>query len=75
MNEVNETDTGKDDGIEDMKVTAPQEIGSHDFKNKDWDQASRASYRTPKDLEQDGAAHLTKRRLAFFTGKTYLGNF
>ena len=79
--EAKKTDEGRkedkdvDDGIEDMDVAAPQEIGSNNFKNKDWDQASRASHRAPKDLEQEGAAHLTKRGLAFFTGKTFLSNF
>ena len=59
---------------EDMDVTAPQDIGSEQFQNKNWDQASRAASTTPNELEMEGAMHLTKRGLAFFTGKTYLSN-
>ena len=44
---------------------------SDNFRNKNWDQAARAAYRIPNDVEQQGATHLTKRGLAFFTGKTY----
>ena len=60
-----------------MKVTAPQEIGDGKFKNKNWDQASRAAGAAPNDVDIEGAMHLTKRGLAFFffTGKSYLSNF
>ena len=58
-----------------MDVTMPQEIGSAQFKNKNWDQAARAAYVAPKDLELEGAMQLTKRGLAFFTGRSYLSNF
>ena len=45
------------------------------FINKDWDQAARAAHRVPNELELEGVMHITKRRLAFFTGKPYLSNF
>ena len=67
----------EDEGVlEDMDaVTAPQEIGRAQFINKDWDQAARAAHRVPNELELEGVMHITKRRLAFFTGKPYLSNF
>ena len=68
-------DNDKDEGILDMETTEPQEISSDNFQNKNWDQASRAAHNIEKNVEMDGAMHLTKRGLAFFTGKTYLSNF
>ena len=67
--------TVEDEGVEEMETTEPQDIGSANFRNKNWDQASRAASRAPSDLEVDGAVQLTKRGLAFFTGKTFLSNF
>ena len=72
---IPEKEKEDDEGIEEMEVTAPQDIGDKDFVNKNWDQAARAAHDTHTDLEQNGAVHLTKRGLAFFTGKTFLSNF
>ena len=63
----------KDDGIEDMEVFPPQD--SNTFSNKNWDQAAKAAHKPPSDVEMQGASHLTKRGLAFFTGKIFLSNF
>ena len=60
---------------EDMDVVQPQDISEPQFKNRNWDQAARAAYKAPRDVEQEGAAHLTKRGLAFYTGKSFLSNF
>ena len=62
--------------VEDMDaVMAPQEIGRAQFIKKNWDQAARAAHRVPNELELEGVMHITKRRHAFFTGKSYLSNF
>ena len=74
-NTTEKAEASRDDGYEEMEITPPQEIASHNFNNKNWDQAARAAYKPPADVEQDGAAHLTKRGLAFFTGKSFLSNF
>ena len=73
--ETQESATEKENEDEGMDVTEPQDIGSQNFQNKNWDQACRAANTTPDELEMDGAMHLTKRGLAFFMGKTYLSNF
>ena len=72
-----ESSAEKEEEIEEMDITAPQEITSDEFKNKNWDQAARASYAPPQDIDVEvkGASHLTKRGLAFFTGKSFLSNF
>ena len=73
---VNKQDTAeRDDGIEDMEVVPPQDISSQNFNNRNWDQAARTASNAPSDVEQAGAAHLTKRGLTFFTGKSYLSEF
>ena len=65
----------RDDGVEDMDVVVPQEISNPNFMNKNWDEAARAAHKAPSDVELEGAAHLTKRGLAFYTGKSFLSNF
>ena len=71
---MNDSGVGDAEKTEKMDTTQPQAIGEENFVNKDWDKASKMNERVP-DEDQRGATHMTKRGLAFFTGKTYLSNF